>query len=246
MKYIILFLILLTSSVTVYADNVADINAVASTGIIKDTSEQYDFAKVKDKAEQGDAHAQFVLGMIYLIGQKTSPEQVKIPIDTYGKTVGQNEFFTKSVESSAKNGDEVAKQVLSILNNTKESVPLNNKEAFRLIKLSAEQGDENSQVFFASMYALGLGTPVDNKEAFKWTKLVAEKGDSGAQFRLGIMYLAGQGTPVDAEEYLKWLKLSASNGNKNAQGLLKYISSTEEKASKNNLQHIEQKSIVKP
>lgn len=138
-------------------------------------------------ADQGNADAQYGLGIMY----------------SNGRGVPQNDVeAVKWFRLASDKGNVLAQGRLT--------PPARLAAVEQLAK--ADQGDVTAQSQLGFMYANGKGVPQDYVEAVKWLLLAANQGDARAQFNLGIMYHSGRGVPQDAAEAVKWYHLSASQG----------------------------------
>ena len=167
----------------------------------------------KEKAEQGNVEAQFLLGVMYRLGggvpkvQKNYAEAMK--------------WFRKAAEQ----GDAMAQYMLGLMYFRGEGVPKNYVEAAKWFRKAAEQGDGRAQEKLGLMYDEGDGVPKNYVEAAKWFRKAAEQGwnvkryrraaeqgDAEAQHNLGVMYRGGYGVPKDEVEGYAWLLLAKANG----------------------------------
>ena len=153
------------------------------------------------KAEQGDADAQFNLGLMYGNG-KGVPQDYK-----------QAAYWLKK---SAEQGDATAQGNLGIMYDNGNGVPQDYKQAVYWFKKSAEQGEARAQAKLGSMYHNGKGVPQDYKQAAYWWKKSAEQGDGFAQHFLGGLYYNGQGVPQNYVRAYVWSSLAAAQGFENA------------------------------
>jgi TPR repeat protein len=147
---------------------------------------QGDYAKALKEwqplAEQGDADAQFSLGVMYANGQGV-PQDDKEALNWYRK--------------AAEQGVAGAQFNLGLMYKNGQGVPQDYKEAANWYRKAAEQGVAGAQNNLGRMYAFGQGVPKDHKEAANWYRKAAEQGHAGAQNNLGAMYETGLGVPED-------------------------------------------------
>ena len=148
-------------------------------------------------AEQGDAAAQYNLGVLYDQGQG-------VPQD-YGQAV-------KWYRLAAEQGDADAQFNLGALYAKGQGVPQDYGQAVKWYRLAAEQGHASAQVNLGVRYANGQGVPQDIVQAAKWWRLAAEQGDAAARNNLGAQYQYGQGVPQDYVQAHKWYNLAAAAG----------------------------------
>ena len=130
-------------------------------------------------AEQGDAAAQFNLGVMYASG-------VGVPLD-YQEAV-------RWYRLAAEQGYAGAQHNLGLKYEYGDGVPQDYQEAVRWYGLAAEQGNGSYSQFsqyrlsvmynkLGDKYATGEGVPEDDAEAAKWYRKAAEQGDAAAQIQ---------------------------------------------------------------
>ena len=116
-------------------------------------------------AEQGDAVAQFNLGVMYNQGQG-------VPQD--------NKTAVKWYKFAAEQGHASAQHYLGVMYHEGQGVPQDNKTAVKWYKLAAEQGDADAQLNLGVMYA----APKDYVYAHMWGEIAASNGNKlGAMLR---------------------------------------------------------------
>ncbi len=151
---------------------------------------------LEEKADQGDADAQNLLGLRALAA----------------KTPNYTNAF-RWFRLAAEKNLPIAAHNLGGLYFRGSGIPQNFKEALKWYQKAAEAGFAPSQSFLGWMYANGKGVEESDVEALKWYRKAAEQGDKEAQFRLGLLHLDGEPDYVEA---YKWINLSAAQGNTNA------------------------------
>ena len=162
-----------------------------------------DIESLKTLAEQGDANAQYNLGMMYNNG--TGVEQdFKEAVKWYRK--------------AAEQGDAEAQSNLGLKYDNGEGVEQDFKEAAKWYRKPAEQGQVYAQSNLGVIYAKGKGVDQDFKEALKWWQKAADQGDVNAQYNLGRMYKRGEGVKEDHVSAYTWWNIAATNGDKDANG----------------------------
>ena len=138
-----------------------------------DATKKGDFATAlrewKPLAKQGNAHAQFNLGLMY----------------QYGKGVSQNDkTAVKWYRLAARQGDAHAQYNLGIMYEKGKGVPQNYKTAVKWYRLAAKQGNAKSQGNLGVLYAFGKGVLKDYIYAHMWGNLGASNGnENGAKLR---------------------------------------------------------------
>ena len=117
-------------------------------------------------AEQGHAHAQAVLGVMY--GE--------------GKGVPQDyETAVKWHTLAAEQGLALAQYNLGFMYEKGQVVPQDSKTAFKWFKLAAEQGHALAQLHLGWSYARGRGTLEDIPHAHLWWVIAASQGNEDAR-----------------------------------------------------------------
>jgi len=109
-------------------------------------------------AEQGNAKAQYNLGLMYRKGQG-------VPQDD-AEAVG---WWCKAAEQ----GDAAAQNNLGVMYKMGLGVPQDYAEAVRWWRKAAEQGHANAQYNLGLMYKNGLGVPQDEAQGYMWFKLAS-------------------------------------------------------------------------
>ena len=131
-------------------------------------------------AEQGDAAAQYRLGLLYAFGRG-------VPQD-YAEAV-------KWYRLAAEQGNANAQIALAQSYRIGEGVFQDYAEAVKWFRLAAEQGWSRAQYNLGTMYADGEGVIQDNLYAHMWYNVSASLGDEDAKVNRDI--IAGKMTPED-------------------------------------------------
>ncbi len=189
--------------------------------------------RLREKALQGDAVAQYILGREYRRGKRVPMSYKKAVKWFYAASDNGNldaryilgeAFITgddllirnvpsglKLLKSAAAQGHinsqkELVQFYLSNINGYKE-------EAVKWFHTAAEQGQVSVQVALGEMYGAGRVVTKNEQEAVKWFRKAAEQGDDTAQNHLGVAYSAGLGVPQDDQKAVVWFQKSAEQGN---------------------------------
>ncbi|WP_449370697.1 tetratricopeptide repeat protein [Thiomonas sp.] len=117
-------------------------------------------------AEQGDAQAQYTLGLIYVIGRGV-PQDYAMAAYWYRK--------------AAEQGHAGAQFNLGLLYDDGRGVPQNYAKAIQWYRKAAEQGDAKAQALVGLMYEYGRGVLQDYVQAHKWLNIAASNGDEVAR-----------------------------------------------------------------
>jgi TPR repeat protein len=123
-------------------------------------------------AEQGDALAQYHVGMLYHKGRGVPQDDVQAR-KWYGKAAAQ--------------GQAKAQFSLGTLYFNGEGGPKDYQQALRWFRLAADQGMALAQTKLAIMYDYGEGVPKSKVQAYKWLSLAAKNGDKSAPLLLSSL-----------------------------------------------------------
>jgi clan AA aspartic protease (TIGR02281 family) len=156
---------------------------------------------LKPLADQGNAVAQYRVGMMYFRGEGVSKD--------YGEALT---WFRKAADQ----GNAGAQFDIGVMYRNGQGVSQDYAESFQWYQSAADQGYLKAQMAIASMYHAGQGVQQNDAEALKWFGKAADQGNSDAQELVGFMYLRGKGTPKDNVRAYMWFNLSASRGNNDA------------------------------
>ena len=128
------------------------------------------FNDTKKAAEQGDAGAQFSLGLWYALGTV--------------KGVPKNHVeAAKWYRKAAEQGHAEAQIFLGLMYMKKKNigVPKDHTEAAKWFRKAAEQGKPYAQYLLGRKYERGSGVPQDSVEAYMWFDLSASNGHRTAK-----------------------------------------------------------------
>jgi TPR repeat protein len=126
---------------------------------------QDDIAALRQKAEQGDAAAQYNLGAYYAFGHD-------VPQD--------DKEAVKWWRLAAEQGYAAAQGMMGFCYAKGESVPQDYKEAMKWLRLAAGQGHAEAQFNLGGCYVKGQGIPIDYTQALAWFSLAAAQGHEAA------------------------------------------------------------------
>ncbi|KXB91570.1 tetratricopeptide repeat protein [Megasphaera hutchinsoni] len=155
----------------------------------------------KRMAEQGDAAAQYQLGVCYEHGKGVTQD--------YKKAV---EWYQKAAEQ----GHTAAQYYLSLCYAKGKGVAQDFVKAVKWSKKAAEQGDADAQCVLGGGYLLGIGVARDEVKAVEWFMKAAEQGSARAQRALGECYEEGKGVVQDYAKAVEWYKKAAAQGDADA------------------------------
>ncbi|MBI4634355.1 MAG: sel1 repeat family protein [Deltaproteobacteria bacterium] len=121
--------------------------------------------ELKPLAEQGQASAQFKLGLMYYKGQS-------LPQD-YTEAL-------KWFRLAARQGDVYGQFNTGFMYEKGQGVPQDYAEAAKWYRQAAGQGNATAQYNLGGMYERGLGVPQDDIQALMWFNLAAAQGNAKA------------------------------------------------------------------
>lgn len=187
---------------------------------------------IREKAETGDAEAQYALAKIYYRGgesMKKNKQEAARLFELAAKEGHEEALFSLGVMYSK--GDGVAKDlgkarellkkatseghqeatfVLGMIYHKGEGVTDEGekKEGMRLLSLAAEQGHKEAQYTLAIIYETE-SKDKKGKQVIKLLENAAEKGHKGATVNLALKFLEGEGVEKDEKKAALLLKLAA-------------------------------------
>lgn len=153
-------------------------------------------------AEQGNAKAQALLGLLYEDGNG-------VP-QNYAQAA---KWYLRAAEQ----GEAGAQDLLAGLYCRGQGVAQSFAEAAKWYRLAAEQGKGNAQAMLGLMHYEGLGAPKSYAAALKWFRLAVEQGNAKGQAGLADLYSRGQGVPQNYVEASRLYRLAAEQGNAKGQ-----------------------------
>lgn len=130
---------------------------------------QTDLAVLTEKANQGDAEAQYDLAKLYYNGTGVSQSY---------------EEAAKWYRKSAEQGFAKAQNNLGVCYINGEGVPQSDTEAAKWISMAAEQGNAIAQCNLGYYYEAGIGVTKSEAEAARWYRKAASQGNKKAKDRL--------------------------------------------------------------
>lgn len=181
-------------------DNSIDLDPASHS----DQSRKRQIEGFRKAAEQGDATAQYELGIRYYNGYDVKKD--------YKESV-------RWLHEAAKQGHAKAQNYLGVCYQHGQGTKKDFKEAVRWYHEAAMQGNVYAQNNLGVCYYNGLGVKQDFGEALTWWRSAAEKGNDAAQFSLGRYYE----TRKDLKEAESWYRKAAEQGNDGAIKALKAL-----------------------
>lgn len=149
---------------------------------------------LESAALDGDATAQYQLGMLYTHG------------DILEKDLG---FAAKWIENAAQQGHLKAQNRFGVIHEYGHGRPKDDLRAIHWYRKAAERNLPEAETNLGHMHERGRGVKRDRVEALKWYRRAANRGFARAQHNLAIMYDKGRGITRDPSLALTWLRRAA-------------------------------------
>ena len=163
--------------------------------------------ELRNMAENGDSHAQYLMGKLYRDGPLLIPD-----------TVQAREWFTRAAEQDL-TAAQYALGKLYLSNDIEVRDP---ERGMEWLERAAQNGSGYAAYRLGKECLRGKAVEKDVAKAVEWFTQAAESGNLYAQYALGKLYLEGEDVPKDEEAAVYWLTESAGQGNKCAQHLLEH------------------------
>ncbi|KAF9976306.1 hypothetical protein BGZ73_008794 [Actinomortierella ambigua] len=155
-----------------------------------------------DKANAGDAEAQYEVGQAYEDGR----EKAGITVD-YRQAA---DWYHKAADQ----GHVRAQYCLGVMyRGGCDGVEKDDEASVSWIRKAVEQDDAEAKVLLGVMYEQGRGgLAKSDEEAVAWYRKAAEQGSAKAELYLGMAYEHGQFVEKDLVEAARWYRKSADHG----------------------------------
>ena len=157
MKKTLMAMVLAVASLGAWAGDFEDGVAAHEAG-----NYQAAAASFMRSAQQGDARAQYNLGVMYANGEGVRQDDAEA---------------VRWWRLAAAQGNASAQYSLGVMYDNGRGVRQDDAEAVRWYRLAAEQGDAGAQLNLGVMYANGEGVRQDYVRAHMWFNLAAANGD---------------------------------------------------------------------
>ena len=167
MKQLTIAMFLIISCVTAWAADLKKGYAAYNSGDYVTALSEW-----KPLAEQGNAEAQYNLGVMY---------------DNGFGVIEDDREAVKWFRLSAEKGHADAQHNVGVMYDDGQGVIEDDKEAVKWFRLAAEQGDAESQHSLGVMYGNGEGVIEDNVYAHMWLNLAAADGNEDARTNKDIL-----------------------------------------------------------
>jgi uncharacterized protein len=203
---------------------------------------------LESRAENGEAAAQYRLGVSILKRNNLSPEDIQTALKWLRASAGQNNpnaafylgylyehgrFVARDYRLAFQNYEIAAKLQYSPAENNLGSlyqhgqgVTKNVGKAFEWYLASAQHGDAVGQMNLASVYYLGSGVQRDYKETVHWLRHASDSNLPEAENCLAYFYFYGVTVQRDYDEAARLVRLAAQQGLPSAETNLGYLYET--------------------
>ena len=142
--------------------------------------------QMSQAAEQGDAEAQYKLGLSYYIGEDVEKD--------YTKAV---KWFRKAADQ----GHAEAQTSLGACYSMGNGVNQDYNEAVKWFRKAADQGQADAQFALGACYCTGKGVSMDVTEGIKWYQKAADQGMTVAQDQLDKLSRTKESANSSLAEY---------------------------------------------
>lgn len=197
------------------------------------TRQQWAFATAQEFANQGNALAGLLLGLLYDrgISVAANPSQARYWLDKSSDNpvsafiLGTYALLGANESISAEEGEKLLEQAasqklpyamfnLAILKQNQKQDPL------PMLEQARSYGSALAGLLIADIFLARANNPEQMQEAKTIYTQLAEKGDKQAQLKLGFLHDRGLGGPVDYSKAKYWYEQAAQQGDARAQFLL--------------------------
>jgi|GEM_PF-411708 len=218
-----------------YASTAIKPNAVEAEAIFKSGCRRFPWRELTQRAERGDAHAQYCLGGMYVDGQGVRQDTHK-GFEWLSRAAEQGHasaqyrlghvYWWRLKDSwqatlwfhkAAEQGHVLAQNDLGYMYHMGNGVRQDYHQALYWYGRAAEQGDASSQYSVGKMYYQGEGVAQDYRQAAEWFHKAAEQEDIHSLYDLGVIYENGQGVAQDFKKAANWYRKAAERGRADAQ-----------------------------
>lgn len=156
-------------------------------------------------AENGDKHAQYLMGKIWRDGLLLIPN------------TGNARYW---FQQAAEQGHSCAQYALGKLLLSDDVEVRDPAKGMRWLESAAQSGNSYAAYRMGKEYYRGRNIERSVTAAAKWFGCAADQGNQYAQYMLGKLYLTGQGVEYDKTMGVHWLTKAAAQGNAYANSLL--------------------------
>lgn len=194
-------------------------------------------AVLRPMAADGDAEAQFLLGLAYRDGRGVAADRAEAlrlfeaaaaqghPDAAY--LAGLAWYRGRGVEADPERavaymyqageaGHAAARYHMGVFHQAGVGVKRDPEIAVQWFRLAARQGFPEAAAALADAFENGVGVEKDLMWSMRWQERAASFGVVRSQYKFGALLAAGRGMPADPETGLRWLLLAARAGDPDA------------------------------
>ena len=157
-------------------------------------------------AEDGDAHAQHIIGTAYRDGGLLIPDTAKAQ---------------KLLERAAEQDLDVAQYALGKLYLSDDADVHDPAKGIYWLKRSADNGNDYAAYRLGKEYLSGKNVSKDTSTAAEYLRQAADNGSAYAQYLLGKLTLMGEGIPKDMDTAYEWFVAARDSGHTYAEFFMK-------------------------
>ncbi len=160
---------------------------------------------MRELAENGDVHAQYFMGKLYLDGSLVIPD---------------SEAAMNWIHKASTSGYAPAQYALGKLYLSDDASVHDSELGIQWLEYAAYNGNHYAAYRLGKEYLKGESVRRDTRKAMDHIYTSAQAGNPHAQYLLGKLLLQGKVVERDKEEGIQWLTLAAEQGHSYAQCLL--------------------------
>ena len=162
--------------------------------------------QLEQLAEDGDAHAQYIIGTAYRDGRLLIPDTAKAQ---------------KLLERAAEQDLDAAQYALGKLYLSDDADIHDPAKGIYWLKRSADNGNDYAAYRLGKEYLSGKNVSKDTSTAAEYLRQAANNGNAYAQYLLGKLTLMGEGGPKDPDAAYEWFEAARDNGHAYAEFFMK-------------------------
>ena len=153
--------------------------------------------QLEQLAEDGDAHAQYIIGTAYRDGGLLIPDTAKAQ---------------KFLERAAEQDLDAAQYALGKLYLSDDADVHDPAKGIYWLKRSADNGNDFAAYRLGKEYLSGKNVSKDTSTAAEYLRQAADNGSAYAQYLLGKLYLTGEGVQQATDTAYQWFTAAQENG----------------------------------
>ena len=153
--------------------------------------------QMKRLAQAGDAHAQYLMGLLYWGGSLVIPDTEKA------------QYW---MEAAATQNVPAAQYSLGKLLLSDDALVHDPDQGIRWLKASAQNGNDYAAYTLGKEYLSGRHVFKNTEKAAEYFRQAAQGDNPWAQYLLGKLYLVGDGVEQDEEAAYQWFQAAAEQG----------------------------------